>query len=280
MTQPIDVAIIPPGALASQYCEGRRFQMALAGELVHNNGTAGPNPHYVEYYNQAWKSLSGYWLLDNGAWEGDRLNNADLLSVANRYGATELVAPDVIRDPSGTLDLTKQFLDFLIERTRITRSAKPWRLAAVAHGESITESMEFIAELNAYDSTKLIKTISISRTTCYRSGNPTARFELALQIKQLYDSRYDIHLLGFSDHWPTELQHCASVSGLVRSMDTIAPFSFAYKGLSIAEVGKIEVERPDDYFNLTYDDFDHELLAHNIRLLDQWGRTTIPRMIP
>jgi len=273
---PIEVAIIPPGALAQRYCENRRIQMALAGELIHPNGGEPPNGHYLDFYNQAWKSHHVEWLLDNGAWEGQRLNNNDLLRVAARYGATELVAPDVLGDPSATLALTQEFLGLLRDSPKLPFGQVP-RIAVVAHGQSHNESLAFVSELNHCDTSHHVKTISISRTTCYRSGNPTARFELALEIKKRYGIRYDIHLLGFSDQWPTELQHCASVSGLVRSMDTIAPFSYAHRGVSIEEVGRVEVPRPDNYFELTYADFDHDLLLHNINALDQWGRTPIQR---
>jgi hypothetical protein len=273
---PVEVAIIPPGALAQQYCEDRRIQMALAGELIHPNGGEPPNAHYLDFYNQAWKSHHVEWLLDNGAWEGERLNDYDLIRVAARYGATELVAPDVLGDPSATLVLTQQFLETL--RGPMPFGGKVPRIAAVAHGQSLQESLEFVSELNHSDTSHHIKTISISRTTCYRSGNPTARFELALEIKKRYGTRYDIHLLGFSDQWPTELQHCASVSGLVRSMDTIAPFSYAHRGINIEEVGRVEVPRPDNYFDLTAEDFDQPfLIERNIKTLDQWGLTPIQR---
>jgi hypothetical protein len=279
MTVPIEIALIPPGALAAQYCEGRLFQMALAGELVHNNGTAGPNPDYVEFYNHAWKNLSAQWLLDNGAWEGDRLAPTDLIRVAARYGATELVAPDILYDAYGTLELTTEFLGILQDTAhpQFRYDTKP-RIAAVAHGRTLREAIAFVGELNTQDVARQVKTISISRTVCYKTCNPTARFELALEIKRRYGHRYDIHLLGLSDQWPTELQHCASVPGLIRSLDTIAPFSFAHAGYSIQGIGITKVPRPDNYFQLTSEDFpNRNLLEQNIRMLDEWGRTPIER---
>jgi len=273
----IDIALIPPGALAARYCEGRMFQMALAGELVHINGTAGPNPDYLEYYNQAWKNRSVIWMLDNGAWEGERLATPDLIHVARRYGATEMVAPDVLRDPYGTLELTTDFL-MVMENLAANPifSPKP-RIAAVAHGKNVAEALAFVTELSARDFEHRVKTISISRTVCYRSCNPTARFELALEIKRRFNERYAIHLLGMSDEWPTEIQHCASVPGLIRSLDTVAPFTFAYAGLPIEAVAISKVPRPNKYFQLAVNDFNHDLLEHNIKVLDEWGRSPIQR---
>lgn len=274
MTTPIEIALIPPGALAAEYCEGRRFQMALAGELVHHNGTAGPNPRYVEFYNQAWKATGTKWLLDNGAWEGQRLETPDLIRVANRYGATEMIAPDILRDPYGTLELTTTFLNTIQDVVQPRFEVKP-RIAAVAHGKSVDEALAFVTELNARDIEHQVKTISISRTVCYKSCNPTARYELALEIKHRFQERYAIHLLGMSDEWPTEIQHCASVPGLIRSLDTVAPFTFAYAGLPIEAVGISKVPRPNDYFHLGREDLNLRLIERNIKTLDLWGRSSI-----
>jgi hypothetical protein len=244
--------------------------MALAGVL---NDSAEID--YSEFYNYAWKPLSVLWMLDNGAWEGERLETPDLLRVARRYGATEMVAPDILRDPYGTLELTTSFLMEIADLHNTQFELKP-HIAAVAHGKSVAEALAFVTELDARDILLQVKTISISRTVCYRSCNPTARFELALEIKHRFP-RFAIHLLGLSDDWPTELQHCASVPGLIRSLDTIAPFSFAYAGLPIEAVGISKVPRPDNYFQLRATDINRDLLEHNIRTLDLWGRSPIHR---
>jgi len=275
MTKPIDIALIPPGALAADYCQGRISQMALAGVL---NDKAEID--YSEFYNHAWKDRSVLWMLDNGAWEGELLSTPDLIHVAHRYGATEVVAPDVLGDPYGTLDLTTQFLSSIKHLTQPHFDRKP-RIAAVVHGRNLPEAIAYVQELSTRDIDRQVKTISISRTVCYKTHNPTARFELALEIKRLFRSRYDIHLLGLSDHWPTEIQHCASVPGLIRSLDTAAPFIFAYRGLPITYVAMQEVPRPDNYFMLKPSDFPSlSLLEHNIEVLDVWGRTPIQRWTP
>lgn len=269
MTKPIDIALIPPGALAAEYTEGRVCQMALAGVL--NNSA---QVEYSEFYNQAWKNRSILWMLDNGAWEGELLSTPDLVHVAHRYGGTELVAPDVLGDPSATMDLTTEFLSSMRDLHQPHFDQKP-QIAAVAHGRTIMEAVAFVTELNARDQSRQVKTISISRTVCYKTHNPTARFEVALEIKRRFGHRYDIHLLGLSDQWATELQHCASFPGLIRSLDTAAPFIFAYRGISIGALGFIEVPRPDNYFQLQRSDFDHQLVATNIRVLDNMGRTNL-----
>lgn len=273
MTKPIDIALIPPGALAFDYCQGRICQMALAG-VLHDKAEID----YSEFYNHAWKARSVLWMLDNGAWEGELLSTPDLIHVAHRYGATEVVAPDVLGDAHGTLELTMQFLSTIEHLAQPHFDRKP-QIAAVAHGRTLAEALAYVQELNTRDMARQVKTISISRTVCYKTHNPTARFELALEIKRLYGNRYDIHLLGLSDHWPTEIQHCASVPGLIRSLDTAAPFIFAYEGLPMGALGMNKVPRPDNYFELKQTDINRELLEHNIQVLDIWGRTPIRRWL-
>lgn len=265
----IDIALIPPGPIAAEYTEGRPFQMALAGVLHKPSET-----DYAEFYNHAWKNRSVVWMLDNGAWEGEMLETPDLIQVAHRYGATEMIAPDILRDPYGTLELTTKFLDTMANLAHPQFSPKP-NIAAVAHGKSVGEALNFVTELNIRDVERQVRTISISRTVCYKSGNPTARFELALEIKHRFKDRYAIHLLGLSDEWPTELQHCVSVPGLIRSLDTAAPFTFAYSGFPIEAIGLMKVPRPDNYFQLTGGDISRVLIERNIKTLDLWGRSSI-----
>jgi hypothetical protein len=262
----IDIALIPPGTLAARYCEGRRFQMALAGNLI----DPAPTP-YQEFYNQSSKSWSADWLLDNGAWESDTLGPETLLQVARKVAATEIMAPDVINDSLATFEKTVEFLKVV---SKLDRHIVAPRIAAIAHGATVNEAMRFVAAIA--DESPLVKTIAIGRAFSRKVGNPTARLELALAVKRHFGERFKIHLLGFSDEWPTELQHCNSFPGLIRSMDTVAPFTYAAAGLRIESAGQCTVPRPDNYFDLTADDFcSHSLLQHNIAVLDDWGRQTM-----
>jgi len=267
MTIPIEIALIPPGALATTFTEGRMFQMALAGILSDTSQV-----FYRGFYNQSWKQHSTAWLLDNGAWESETLGPRDLLDIARKYGATEIMAPDVINDPQATWEKTTEFLQTYKDSTYPI-----WlnsRIAAIAHGNTIGQAMEFVGMASGL---KQIKTIAIGRAFSRKVGNPTARLELALQIKKRHGNRFQIHLLGFSDEWPTELQHCATYPGLIRSLDTIAPFSYAYHGYPIEAAGRVSVPRPDNYFKLGLTDFPTMLVAENIQVLDKWARTPIER---
>jgi hypothetical protein len=259
----IDVALIPPGFLAAHYCEGRKYQMALATVLQADGA-------YRNYYRQGWRPRDSYYILDNGAWEEETLPPDELITVSRLCNANEIMTPDVINDPAATWAKTIQFLDYF-DAAPGGDHTRP-KFTAIAHGDSVSQALSFV---QAISEEARISSIAIGRAYSRKVGNPTARLELALSIHERYGSRFQIHLLGFSDEWPTELQHCNSYPGLIRSVDTIAPFSYAYQGLSIDTVGKVSVPRPADYFDLAWDQFDHDLVEHNIRTLDRWARSTI-----
>jgi hypothetical protein len=267
VTVPIQIALIPPGSLAAIFTEGRLFQMALAGVLCDD---VQPQLAYREFYGQASKQRSTHWLLDNGAWESATLGSQELLEVARRYRATEIMAPDVINDPHATWEKTTAFMKVHRDST-YPLERKP-RVAAIAHGSTVGQALDFVGMASGLHQ---IKTIAIGRAFSRKVGNPTARLELALQIKKRYGDQFQIHLLGFSDEWPTELQHCASHPGLIRSLDTIAPFSYAYYGYPIEAAGRVSVPRPDNYFSLDLGDFPDNLINLNIKTLDRWARTPL-----
>jgi hypothetical protein len=259
----IDIALIAPGALTERYGEGRRFQMALAGNLADVSQVA-----YHEFYNQAWKPWGAEWLLDNGAWEGKLLGDDELIQIARRYRATEVMAPDVINDAAATLGKTLEFLDQWREQ-RDRHVVMP-RVAAVAHGSTTREAMAFVYEI---EKAPEVKTIAIGRAYSRKVGNPTARYELAMEIKKRFGQRFQIHLLGFSDEWPTELQHCNGVPGLIRSCDTVAPFTYAYYGYPLEAAGVAKAPRPDNYFDLTLNDINRSLLERNIAEIDKMAQS-------
>jgi hypothetical protein len=238
--------------------------MALAGIVE------GSNREYRDFYTQAWPPRNQFRLLDNGAWEDTALPDYQLIRIAQSCDANEIMAPDVINDAVQTWDRTTKFLAGIEAHYRMTR---PPNIAAIAHGSSLHEAMAFVGAIERL--TPKVQTIAIGRAYSRNIGNPTARYELALSIKERYGNRFGIHLLGFSDEWPTELKHCASFPGLIRSCDTIAPFSYAFYGYSIEQAGKVEVPRPADYFSLGLDRFDHDLVQDNIAALDAMARTSI-----
>jgi hypothetical protein len=53
-------------------------------------------------------------------------------------------------------------------------------------------------------------------------------------------------------------------------MDTSMPYVYAYHGLDINEAHE-DLKRPDNYFELEPEEFNTELLTHNITTLEGWA---------
>jgi hypothetical protein len=257
MTQ---IALIAPGSVVKRFCWTRPYQMGLAGEL--RKDYLGQRA-YAQFY--ASDDTSGapnkYWIMDNGAWEGETLTPDQLLTLATFYGVTEIVAPDVINDAEKTYSATSEFLPYTIGL----------KVAVVAHGCCLREAQEFIYRIDELDNPR-VSTIMIGRAFSRTVSDPTARYTLAAWIHAHFFGRYDIHLLGYNDDWgPDELIACR---GIVRSMDTAMPFIETLHGIDLndpASHGRGARPRQADFFDTPASAFDLRLLQHNIQVLDMWA---------
>lgn len=252
------IALIAPGAIAQRFCAGRPFQMALAGELAHGQETA-----YSQFYTVRNHRPGQYWIMDNGAWEAERVPADMLFGLAVGYVMDEVVAPDIINDPDATYKATYDYLDML------STTMHP-NVAVVAHGQTLAEAQEFIYRIDELKDIR-VTTIMIGRAFSRQLGNPTARYTLANWIKNTFGQRYDIHLLGFNDDWGVEELVCCR--DITRSMDTAMPFIETLYGIDLNDPRHRRERRPrqGDFFFSPAERFDEQLLQHNIQVLDMWA---------
>jgi hypothetical protein len=228
--------------------------MALAGELVK------PYSVYHEFHNFNGGRLR---VMDNGIWEAEAVSDSVLVGLGLDYGFNELIAPDVLNDPDKTFAKTYDFLHYL------PLVFEP-KIAVVVHGQTQRQAQEFIRNIHALNDAR-VTTLMIGRAFSRHVGNRTARYTLAAWIKQEFGDRYQIHLLGYNDPWgPAELAAC---QGIVRSMDTVAPFTAALAGVAIDSPAcqAAAPPRPADYFDLPTTAFPKHLVEHNIEVLDEWA---------
>jgi hypothetical protein len=240
--------------------------MMLAGNLLDRTQES-----YAQFYN---RHQTGKRLLDNGAWESETVQPHTLLELGTKYLATEIIAPDILNEPWVTLPKTELFLArYKQECERLYTGQGPrwvggFNIAAVAHGHTVKEAQAFVKHvsvLNILYNPYKISTIAIGRAFSRTVGDAMARYELASWIKQEYGDIFEIHLLGYNDDWPGELTAC---DGIVRSMDTAAPFTAALAHRALDSIG---VPRPHDYFQTEAKDYDYALVEHNIEVLDEWA---------
>jgi hypothetical protein len=99
---------------------------------------------------------------------------------------------------------------------------------------------------------------------------PDIRVRLATLLRRR-GWKGDIHLLGASPEYPTEINdHFHNVRKLrIRSTDTSSPFNYAFNGALLIKP-HAGIRRPDAYFEQPYDAFDLEILDKNVDKLQRW----------
>jgi hypothetical protein len=249
----MDVALIAPVCFL-HYTETSNIQMMLP---------ACREPEYLSHYRRlASQNFPDYYvMLDNGAWEKDPLPTGDLIAAGWRFQVQEVVVPDVINDPKRTIWAMQKFFTRFNDFRPASGGWRP-HFVAVAHGRSPEQAKEFIKTVE--DEFPFIDTISAGRAFTRACGNRYARATLAEWVMSNYPGRFWFHLLGYNDAWHGELKAC---QGLVRSVDTVAPFTAAYYHIKLKDVTETNTPRPSGYFNIPEHRFDPKLVEDNIKQL-------------
>jgi hypothetical protein len=243
----VNIALIAPYSMLA-YCDNMQYQMMLPDAAV-------GSPPYRRRYKRYGSNSAKYLMLDNGAWETEAFPPNDLVSLGIDFQAQEIILPDVISpDPWETTRAMDNFfaranLDIL------SASGRYPKLAAVVHGRSIVQAKNFV-NVVADKYAERIGTFCIAKKLPDHCEDVDARAKVAQYILDHYLGGYDIHLLGYNEHIPGELDIPA------RSMDATTPFTWTLGGFHMYE--GTEVQRPVDYFRLPATAFSRSLLQENI----------------
>lgn len=172
--------------------------------------------------------------------------NEDLIMLANKFGADELVIPDVLGDRMGTLRKT---VDFLAHP-----AVELWQknLMAVVQGTTWADWKDCI---DFYVNEPRITTIALPRLLT-RHGGQYTRLTLAEEIAN--KSTKAVHCLGASA-WVEEVYYL-NVQSIVRSLDTSLPYVFA-KALQ-----PLSLRRANKYI----DRGDHDVYFHQVLTNEQF----------
>lgn len=239
-------------------------------------------PEYYHAYAILAENPDHYLILDNGAAEGELVNNETLLKLATSLGVDEVVAPDVLRDRDGTVTRS---LEFLLEYGIGFRDGRyrELNIGIVGQGDNAKEAKLCIAEIVSHGVSDPIKTIHIPRLLVKGRETRYARIDLAMDFKREFRyNKYDIHLLGASPVWPKEIRAAAGTR-IIRGMDTSMPFNYAYAREWLEGTTK-QVWRPPGYFDLRRAQFygsgvgkrqgttRGDILDTNLEVVFQWAR--------
>lgn len=198
---------------------------------------------------------SDYLILDNGEAEGKRIDWKHLLSIAEAYGVSEIVLPDVMGNAEETLQAIKQVW---------FGRPQQYRYMGVAQGENGTQVREMIEYLISLG----VQTIGLPRHMV--RSRPQARLEI-LQWMTLtgQDTLAEIHLLGMNPTFPGELEliRQEGYSDVVRSVDTSMPFVAALANRELRHNQDILPPRPEGYFLAEFTEEQTAQAMRNLRWL-------------
>ena len=247
----MEVALIAPVPLLDT-TECQKYHMVLPAVVG--------NWEYAEFYKRLGLKEGYYVILDNGAWEGASLSSTELMNMAYRFHVQEVVVPDIINgQPEDTLTMMRTFFNSAaVSGTYYGDWPRP-AYAAVVHGSSITEAKDFV-DIVASEFPQ-ITVFSLAKKLPRFCNHWNARGRIAEHIRHTYGDRFQIHLLGYNEHIPGELDIPA------RSIDMTTPYTCSFKDKELGVLDEIHVPRPGNYFSLGQDAFNMKKLLYNIELV-------------
>jgi hypothetical protein len=251
----MEIALIAPVPLLDT-TEWQKYHMMLPAVVG--------NWEYDEFYKRLGRKEGCYVILDNGAWEGVSLSATELMNMAYRFHVQEVVVPDIINgQPEDTLDMINVFFKSAAVAGTFYGDWPQPKWAAVVHGSTIEEAKDFI-DIVAKQFPQ-ISVFALAKKLPQFCQNWNTRGGLASYIRSAYGDRFEIHLLGYNEHIPSELDIRA------RSIDMTTPYTCSLKGKGLGVLDEVQVPRPKDYFSLGPESFNMSDLRYNIELVV--GRT-------
>ena len=122
------LALIPPFCLLDAYSDPG-YHLLLPQLLSYEP--------YREYVRKIQKG--SFTILDNGAFEGDGIDQTSLIDLAVMLNVDEVVVPDTLRDKDTTLAQARDFSEELMTREG---QQLPEKYMAVVQGETLEECIE------------------------------------------------------------------------------------------------------------------------------------------
>jgi len=217
------------------------------------------NSAYLRTYKEA-KRRGDYIILDNGVAEGQLVDVDTLLSTAELVGAQEVVAPDVMGNSIGTHKLTQ---DFLL-RSTVELKRMHLKVMGVLQGRTWSDRMSLASY---YASQPEITTIGIPKVVVQYRGS-TIRAVTAQWLEETFPRRFEIHLLGASEHFVDELKEVHFI-GDIRSTDSALPYKFTRARQRLGYDHE-HVKRWSTYFTAP-ENLDQDLLGYNIQTYLRWA---------
>lgn len=255
----MDIALIPPLArLGSVTCD--RYQMMLPSGLKYSK--------YRTFYKYLGEWDGAYVIMDNGMFEEDKpRSHEQVIALASEYKANEIVIPDERGSFLGSLNLMRQFLNVG------GIDLKYFNYMAVLQGEDLPELITcFKAYLNELE--PLVTQGKVVFGIPRRLGE-SIQHDIRVVVIDSILNEYPgtkFHFLGLNRQWPRDFSIAYGYHrGNIRSLDTSAPFIWAYYGAELRSSVATTMLGIPDYFEVPGPMYDPTLVNRNIRTLKVWA---------
>lgn len=219
------------------------------------------NEHYARHYLKLCQDPEQYVIMDNGAAEDETFNTEQLLMVMDEFHPDEMVIPDTLGDPYETYIQISKFM----RDTQAGLDLDDVRVAFVAQGKTVEQAFKLVEHVMRHKDW-YFDAVHIPRLLVNEYTSATARLELADAIHKQWPE-LEIHLLGAAPSYPMEAFWAHDVVG-IRGMDTSMPYNYAWT-LNRVDVDE-NIKRPENYFDLEYDEIQLEYVRHNINVMQGW----------
>jgi hypothetical protein len=222
------------------------YHMALA-PLLHRH-------KYIHHY----ESVDGHLMLDNGIAEGIHMDSHNLIDLAVKIDADEVIAPDIMHDTTATIRKLESFC----------RTAVHFDIAVMAVLQA-TNWIEFGHMLDAaMEQRPVVKVVALPKLLTQHMGTQ-ARLAAAEMIRE--ECHLPIHCLGSSRHL-REIKDLAR-QGIVRGIDSAAPAVLGIQGLSVRHA-EYEWETSHKAIPDFWDQEQNSAVEENIDIINKWCATT------
>ncbi len=200
----VKLAFIPPTMHLGRYGPLTNMHLMLPQQL----GVAPYSMHYMRFIAER----DQFVIMDNGAAEAKPMSARTLSRLARVYMPSELVLPDVLADSKATIKAT---LDFFGPEGDWLQQPQDYlvQLGVVAQGTDWEEACDTVMELDRH--VVPFKTIYLPRLLL--QGDKYARVKAATRLHNTFGETYNIHLLGASSLWSTEVHAITETCPFVRS---------------------------------------------------------------
>jgi hypothetical protein len=200
------------------------FHLVLAHELIDNYSLR-------QVYRQA-ADRGDFIIVDNGVAEGKDVPFIDVARIAFEINAAEIVMPDVIGNWEASVEATLNPENLAL--------VPPSMRVFAPHGETRQE-VELCLQALLIGRNKYCSTIALTKGL---ERVPGGRAWVLWKLDSLgMLDNHQIHLLGAHLDPARDLKRLKHIYSYIRSIDTVAPFSYAQQGIRMDDAHRL-TERP------------------------------------